>query len=129
MASEMLADSPVVGKGPAGFAANYDRYLGTRLTDPPHLDVAHQMFLDVGSELGVLGLAAFVAMIWSGLRGAQRAARDPRAAAGLGAGVAVAFVGVCAAACFLSEQYYLPIWLLVALGCTIDPGRLAGRAR
>ena len=121
VAAEMIADSPVVGKGPAGYAAGYDHYLGTRLTDPPHLDVAHQMYLEVGSELGLLGLSAFVATLWAGFRGARRAAGGAGESALLGSGVATAFVGVGLAACFLSEQYYLPVWLLVGLGAVLDP--------
>jgi hypothetical protein len=37
--------------------------------------------------------------------------------------VCTAFVGVLVAAAFLTEQYYLPIWLLAALGAALDPVR------
>jgi putative inorganic carbon (hco3(-)) transporter len=120
MAAEMTADSPLLGKGPAGFATNFDAYLGTRETDPAHLDVAHQMYLDVASELGLAGLAAFLAVIVTGLAGAWRAARQHGDA--VAAGVVTAFVGVLVAASFLSEQYYLPVWLLAALGAGLGAG-------
>ena len=35
------------------------------------------------------------------------------------------FAGTLTAACFLSEQFYLPVWLLVALGVALDPGPVA----
>lgn len=128
LAAEMLADSPVVGQGPGGFAAGYAHYLGTRVTDPTHLTVAHEMYLDVGSELGLPGVGAFVAMMWLGFRGAWRAGRSRGPGAHLGTAVSTSFVGVALAACFLSEQYYLPVWLLVALGCALDPGHRHGPA-
>ena len=61
----------------------------------------------------MLGLLAFVAMLavafaqaWS----VWRRRRDPVAAA-----VCAGLVGTAAAATFVTEQYYLPMWLLCAL--------------
>ncbi len=120
MAAEMTADSPVLGKGPAGFRTNFKEFAGDKAVDQTHLDVAHQMLLDVSSELGLVGLAAFGAMLVYGVTGALRGARQGRSPAFAQATV-VSFAGILVAAMFLSEQYYLPIWLLVAFGAVVDP--------
>ncbi|MGN6250460.1 MAG: O-antigen ligase family protein [Marmoricola sp.] len=119
MAAEMTADSPVLGQGPGGFKTSYDRYVGPRLVDPNHADVAHQMYLDVASELGLLGAGAFVVMLGAGVVGARRgSASGPTRR--LAHGVVASFGGTLVAASFLTEQYYLPIWLLTALGVALD---------
>jgi hypothetical protein len=38
----------------------------------------------------------------------------------------MSLAGCLVAASFLSEQYYLPVWLLVALGAALDPVPQAG---
>jgi O-antigen ligase len=119
MAGNMLADHPVLGLGPAGFATYWDAYVGGRATDPVHLDVAHDTWLEVGSETGLLGLAAFLALIGAGAAGAVRAARSGPEPT-LAAGVCASFAAVVVAASFLSEQFFLPLWLLVALGAALD---------
>jgi len=81
--------------------------------------VAHQMYLDVSAELGLLGLAAFLAFLWYGVRGAFRARRSPDRRQ-VADGVLVGLAGTLVAACFLSEQFFLPIWLLGALGIALD---------
>jgi O-antigen ligase len=120
-ASEMSADNPVLGLGPAGFRENYPRYVDYRTTDASHpIDVAHEMYLEVGAELGLPALLAFLVLIGCGFAAARRGwltGPDP----GLSAGVLVAVVGTVVAAAFLTEQYYLPVWLLAALGAGLDP--------
>ncbi|MBS4753714.1 O-antigen ligase family protein [Nocardioides sp. zg-ZUI104] len=120
MAAAMTAHSPLLGQGPGGFADQGAAFTPAHVTDTRHLDVAHQMYLDVASELGLLGLGAFGAVIVSSARGAWRARRECVTAGG-GTACLVAFCGVLLAACFLTEQYYLPVWLLAAFGIALDP--------
>lgn len=119
MAAEMTADSPLLGQGPGGFEAAAARFVPA---DVPGVaqTVAHQMYLDVSAELGLLGLAAFLAAVAYGVRGALRARRLPDLRP-MADAVLISFSGTLVAACFLSEQFYLPIWLLVALGVALDP--------
>lgn len=122
MAARMTADSPLLGQGPGGFAKAAPRFVPAGTT---HVDekVAHQMYLDVSAELGLLGLGAFLAVIGCAVQGARRARR----AAGdrpLAEAVLISLGGTLVAACFLSEQFYLPLWLLVALGAALDPRSL-----
>jgi O-antigen ligase len=121
MATEMIAGHPVLGLGPAGFRTNYDSYLHARQTDPAHLDVAHETYLEVGSELGLVGLAAFGWLLAAGIAGARRATGLRSAGGVLADGVGTAFASTLVAAAFLSEQFFLPLWLLVGLGAALDP--------
>ena len=118
MAAEMTADSPVLGQGPGGFAAARPGFVPADVADVQQT-VAHQMYLDVSAELGLLGLAAFLAFLWYGVRGAFRARRSPDRRQ-VADGVLVGLAGTLVAACFLSEQFFLPIWLLGALGIALD---------
>jgi O-antigen ligase len=121
VAAQMTADNPVLGLGPAGFRENFDRYVDYNVPDPTHqLDVAHEMYLETSAEIGLPGLVAFVAMMAFGFTAARRA-RGPSRTGALAAGLGVATVGTAVAAIFLTEQYYLPIWLLAALGAAVDP--------
>jgi O-antigen ligase len=120
-AAEMTYDHPLIGLGPAGFRENYDRYIDYHGTNPERgLDVAHEMYLEVSSELGVVGLAAFAGVLGFGYRGARESARKQHLDADLASSVCVAFVGAGVAAIFLTEQYYLPLWLLAALGAALQ---------
>jgi putative inorganic carbon (HCO3(-)) transporter len=120
-AAEMTYDHPVLGLGPAGFRQNYDRQIDYRQTDVIHiLDVAHETYLEVASELGLPGLVAFVAVLGFGFRGAWRSARGQGDDARLARSVCLALVGTSVAAIFLTEQYYLPLWLLAALGAALE---------
>jgi O-antigen ligase len=127
MAAEMTADSPLLGQGPGGFAAATPSYVPGDVSAVPQT-VVHNMYLDVASELGLVGLAAFLALLAYAVRGAMRARRVPERRRPADA-VLVAFAGTLTAACFLSEQFYLPIWLLVALGVALDPGPVLERRR
>ncbi|MDQ6525669.1 oligosaccharide flippase family protein [Nocardioides sp. LHD-245] len=124
VAVDMTAADPVLGQGPGGFAAERTRFApagGSAVRE----DVAHQMYLDVSAELGLAGLAAFVAVLALAARGALRARRAARTREErrTADAVLVALAGAAAAACFLSEQYFLPIWLLAALGLGLEPTR------
>ncbi len=119
--TEMTADHPVLGIGPGGFQTEYGRYVGDRETNPTHqLKVAHQMYLEVAAELGALGLVAFLLVLlygWSSARAVARA-RDPERA--LAVGVQAGLLGMAVAAMFLTEQYYLPVWLFPAMGIALE---------
>jgi O-antigen ligase len=123
-ASRMTADSPVVGLGPGAFQLWHDDYLDRMPNDVNHrLDVAHNTYLETSSELGVLGLAAFLAVLGTAVAGAVfrwRRDRDPLAGA-----VGSALAGTAVAAAFITEQYFLPLWLLAALAAGLATRPLA----
>jgi O-antigen ligase len=128
VAAEMTADSPLLGQGPGGFEASMSRFVPVD-TAGVQQTVAHQMYLDVSAELGLLGLGAFLAVLVLGTRGALRARALPDRRR-LADAVLVALSGTLVSACFLSEQFFVPVWLLVALGIALDPtpGNRLGRS-
>ncbi len=113
-AAQMTVDHPVLGLGPGAFALEHQDYTSSLPDDVNHpLDVAHNTWLELSSELGLLGLAAFLALLgaaYAEARAAWRRGRDPVAAA-----VGVSLVGAGLAATFVTEQYYLPFWFLAVL--------------
>ncbi|MFC6343866.1 MFS transporter, partial [Nocardioides hankookensis] len=84
-AAQMTVEHPVLGMGPGAFALHHRDFLSSLPDDVNHpLDVAHNTWLELSSELGVLGFLAFVGMLavafaqaWS----VWRRRRDPVAAA------------------------------------------------
>jgi putative inorganic carbon (hco3(-)) transporter len=122
--AEMTVDYPVLGIGPGGFKTNYEHYVDPAAVDVLHpLDVAHETYLEVSAELGLVGLAVFLAILAYGYAGARRRSQQPGPHQALAGGVCAAMIGSGVAAVFLTEQYYLPLWLLAACGAALDPRR------
>jgi putative inorganic carbon (HCO3(-)) transporter len=118
-ASTMTLEDPVLGMGPGSFALFHQDYMDKLPRDIAHdLDVAHNTYLEVSSELGFAGLAAWLTLLGTGALsawvGAKRR-RDP-----LAGGVLVALVGLASASVFVTEQYFLPIWLVLALAAVLQ---------
>lgn len=74
-AGRMLADRPLTGVGAGAFAAAYDRY-ATRADDPFRsggsfvggVYHAHQMYVSIAAESGLIGLAAVLAALFLGVK-------------------------------------------------------------
>lgn len=138
IALEMLADNPLLGVGVGNYGVLYRAYGGAELlgneSGEAH-NVAHNMYLEVGAEMGVLGLLAFLAILGTALWMAvhlvtnDQAARASRGQGGatsdassdealarpLAAGVSTALVTLCVAGLFLTEQYFAPLWVVIGL--------------
>jgi O-antigen ligase len=79
--------------------------------------VTHNMYLEVGAELGVTGLALFLSIIGIAFVATTRAgSADNRIALA----VQGSLVAVVAASTFLSEEYYMPLWAGVATAAALD---------
>jgi O-antigen ligase len=135
--TEMLAaglaflDHPLLGVGPGGFPAVYQRYaprVGGELHESrrsgPHAGeapqrAAHDAALGVAADLGVAGLAAFGAVLWLTFRGlvrARRRWRDRRPdLVALADALLLALVAYLVAGLFLSLAFERYLWLLAAL--------------
>jgi putative inorganic carbon (hco3(-)) transporter len=117
-AARMLGEHPLLGVGPGGFRSEYvNASHNAELAEPT--PVAHNMFLEVGAEFGMPALVVFLGLVAVAMLATERVARvgpDRRAAVA----VQASLVAVLVAATFLSEQYYLPLWLLVALAVAAD---------
>jgi O-antigen ligase len=119
--------SPVLGVGPGNFEVRFDEFSLPPVAGEGPLAV-HNAYLSVLAELGVPGLAMFLAWLalgWARLR--RRVPGDPEADALQGA-LAGGFVVAAVGALFLTQQFYSPLWLLPALGATLAAGgRVVGR--
>jgi O-antigen ligase len=126
-AARMLGSNPLLGVGPGGFRSGYVEHSGfaeLAERDP----VAHEMYLEVGAELGAGGLVLFLAVIVAafvatenavGRRGGDREApvEHLRLAA---YAVQGSLLAVCVSSVFLSQHYYMPLWAGVAIAAAVD---------
>jgi O-antigen ligase len=123
----MVQAHPVNGVGVGQFQTSAVHFLiapgaiqrSDLIIDTPK--VAHNIYLHVLAEMGVVGLTAFLLIIGFALRCALRAAqafqrRGDAAMDLISRAVFVALVGILAADFFASEQFSKQLWLLLGLG-------------
>ena len=89
---------------------------------------AHNPFIQIGAELGVLGLIAFVALLVGAFRTLSTVRRGPPAEAAVVAQILTAcLVGFVVAACFSSQAYapylYTLLGMIVGLARAASPGQ------
>jgi putative inorganic carbon (HCO3(-)) transporter len=117
-AARMLAENPLLGVGPGGFRSEYAA--ASQVAEvAEQTPVAHSMYLEVGAELGLPGLVLFLGFAAAGLVASERALRTGADRSTVVA-VQASLVAVLVASVFLSEQYYLPLWSLVAVACGLE---------
>lgn len=134
VAGRMIADNPMLGVGTGNFRSRSIDYLVAPgviakdefIVSTPY--VPHNVYLEVLSETGVVGLVLFMGLLAACLSAFVRAGLDFEAAGRPRTGVlarafAVATVGLLAADLFASELYSKNLWLLLALAPAV---RLAG---
>ena len=117
-AARLATDHPFLGVGPGNFKLYYNKLTGQPV-GVLTLTVAHNAFLDVGAELGIVAmcllalylLLAFVRLTSSLYEGYG----DPGFVRALRISLTIAIVS----AMFLSEQYFLPFWLFGGLAAAI----------
>lgn len=105
-----VAQNPVLGVGMGNFTVQEGETMqaeGVRGS----WTTAHNSYLQVAAELGVLGFAVLLAMLLTSLRIGHRAARGPARDAAIVAGVS----GYMVAAFFLSHAYAYHLFGLLAL--------------
>ena len=125
--SRMVYAHPVTGVGSGNFQVSSVHYL---LKDPgavqydyfiDHPKVAHNTYLHVLAELGIVGLALFLAIVGFAIGCAYKAARAFTQAGDrdmelLARGLLLAMIGLLSADFFISGQYSKQLWLLLGLG-------------
>ena len=124
----MVEDKPVIGVGSGNFNIASIHYLLVApgaierdefIVDTPK--VAHNSYLQVLAELGIVGLALFLSIIgfaiWCALRAARWFGRvgDTQMEI-ISRAMVIALVGILAADFFITEQYGKQLWLLLGLG-------------
>lgn len=123
----MVQANPGVGVGVGQFQLSAVHYLiepgaiqrSDLIVDTPK--VAHNIYLQVLAELGIVGLVPFLLILGFGLWCCLRAARAFERRRDLGMelmsrAVFVALVGILAADFFVSQQFSKQLWLLLGLG-------------
>jgi putative inorganic carbon (HCO3(-)) transporter len=112
-AARMLAENPLLGVGPGGFRAEYAA-ASHNAEIAEQTPVAHNMFLEVAAELGLPAFGLFLALLATAMVASERVLRSTRDRGPMVA-VQASLIAVAVGAIFLSEQYYLPLWLLIAI--------------
>jgi putative inorganic carbon (hco3(-)) transporter len=125
-AARMLAEHPALGVGPGGFRAEYAA-ASRNAEIAEQTPVAHNMFLEVAAELGLPAFCAFTGLVAVALVSAERVLRAGGDRAAMVA-VQAAVLAVAVASTFLSEQYYLPLWLFAALAVAAELRLRGGRS-
>ena len=126
VAWRMVEANPVKGVGSGNFTTAEAHYLlepGTIERDDLILDepfVAHNIYLHVLAELGIVGLVLFLGALAVTLGCAVRAValfrrRDERVPELLGRALVAGIAAILAAGFFASEQYNKQLWLLLAM--------------
>lgn len=130
IAVEVAKDHPVVGVGIGNFVVVEPVYASRDIAisevrlvvDTPK--IAHNMYLQVLSELGLIGLALFLVILATSLSLAWRAIRMFARAGDfelemIARGVIVGLFGMLAAYAFISAQYEKQLWLLFGLSTAL----------
>jgi O-antigen ligase len=123
-AVRVTTDYPVLGVGPGNFPLynrEYAKVGGFR--DQAEDRAAHNLYLHLAAEFGLLGLAIFLAMVGTTLQGLHRVWRtchdaDP-ALSGLAAGFAMAIFAYLLTGLFLHFSFIRFFWLILALATCV----------
>jgi len=59
---EEIKDKPILGWGPENLAVGFDKNYDSNITWSPWWDKAHNVFLDIGAQTGILGIIAYLAL-------------------------------------------------------------------
>jgi putative inorganic carbon (HCO3(-)) transporter len=116
---EMMKEYPVLGVGYFNFPQYYSmHYPEDIITVNERAELAHNIFIQVGTDAGFLGLAIFILLIISGLRVAFSPGQDEERGevfAGIGRGLGYGLVGFTIAGQFVTVAYYPFLWIGLAL--------------
>lgn len=126
---QMLRDHPVLGVGVGNYPARYQEYSRELGLDPRREDRAsHNLYLEIGSETGVVGLGAFGVLVAIAVRSLRRATRDDdERLRTVSRSLLLAMIGFGVTGVFLHADFARTMWILVALSATA--GAVAGRRR
>ncbi len=123
---EMFLDHPWLGVGVGNYSEHYDEYservgsIASSYENFSQRRLPHNLYLEVAAETGLMGLAAFGAILagtllsfWSAYRAFS--ARGDHCSASVAMSLALGFVGYLVSSLFLHGQYMRYFWLLVAM--------------
>jgi O-antigen ligase len=116
VAWQFFLDNPIRGIGLGQFVAT-----ATGFTHHIEPKIAHNMFLEILTELGVPGLMIFVSIIGVALHNFRIAAlkfqqSGEQLISTIAWGWLFSLIGFVIAGFFLSNQYYVVLWFYLAMG-------------
>ncbi len=126
----MIRANPIGGVGAGNFSRSAKHYVlqpgALFRTDVVIFNpsVTHNTYIQIGAELGLVGLGLFFAIAGFSLAASLRAARnfrargDPRGEV-IARCLAIGLVGILVADTFISQMYNKQLWLLLGLGPAI----------
>jgi putative inorganic carbon (hco3(-)) transporter len=117
-AVDLASTHPLLGIGPGNFQA----YFFEASEIPPgstNLKVVHDAYLDIAAELGVLAAVAFLLYIGVTFARLTTAYRDNIGPPGYAQALRVSLVIAALSSVFVSEQYFLPFWLIGGLATAL----------
>lgn len=114
----LAIEHPFIGIGPGNFAYHYGRITETPPGAEP-LGVVHNAYLDIAAELGLVGLALFLAYLVISFSRLTTAHREGSGLPGFASAVQVSLVIAATGALTLSEQYSAQFWLIGGLATAL----------
>ena len=123
---DMMIEHPISGVGYFNFPAYYNQFysddlLGMRAKKGAELP--HNIFIQVGSELGLFGLCIYVFLIICFFRMYKRSMAFnvdlPQYLTTLFSGICIGFIGFIIAGQFVSVVYYPFMWVQLALAVAL----------
>jgi hypothetical protein len=125
-ALRMIGESPLIGVGPENF-----RDLSRVYTGLPQANIAHNMFLEIGAETGLVALVLFILVLASAFRALGATVRLPAPGTRLhgdpdatslavwSEGLRSGLTGYVVAGCFISAQFEKVLWMSVFLSIVV----------
>lgn len=125
VAWQMFMDHPILGVGLSNynyFYQEYSRPLG--LDDRRQERSAHNLYLEIAAETGLIGLMVFGAIIWSAIQGMRRThqllvATDREDIANMVWAFLVGLSGYLATSLFLHGSFARYLWLLLGIALAL----------
>jgi O-antigen ligase len=119
-ARELFDAHPLLGVGGGNFVLENERLSG-------QARVTHNMYVQAGVELGVIGLALMISLIWIVLRASIRLGRRAPAAAGVLAPLVTWLIFGIASSAFTQKAPYLFVGILLGLMVTVQATEATSR--
>jgi O-antigen ligase len=111
----MVEAHPIGGVGLGQFRNLVLNYEATN--DKPVRSLAHNTYIEAAAELGIPGLLAYLALIWSGFRALSRAARlkEQPMLHEVAIGLQAAMIAATVCAIFVSASWFRFLWIVQLL--------------
>jgi hypothetical protein len=129
--ARMIAARPLFGVGEGQYYPSSPLFLSPQLAWTYGVENAHNFFLQVGGELGLVGLGLFAICLGAPLvRAGHALARDPRdwRLLGLASGVVVFLITCLTGHPFVVSQVAYPFWMQFGLMAALAESTLLNRA-